>query len=402
MSNQLFDGTKLSEYLDGAKKAALMDADKVTGPELAGNTIDQIVTQILSAHEVEAAHYSGTPTKRDAQEWRYSDKTQPSGKGSGLQQEVSVPFTGNRLLFYFQPRESSVKPVLGVVSRDCIIINYRQRVPNEEKLNQCHKENMKLIQEHLDTANEQVEEFNKSLRNVVDDAVRNRKKRLDEIKETGEALQIERRPDTEVPPVVLPRRRASRSMIVPPVAARKKPDGYHLQEENYELILETLQDMSVTMERSPQAFTEVDEETIRFWLLVTLNAVFKGEATGETFNGSGKTDILIRHKGANIFIAECKIWRGKAQFMETIDQVLGYTTWRDTKTAILLFNRNQNFTSVLEQISSIGKEHSCCIQQLESRHDTQFRFRFHLLSDSAREITLTVLAFDLAVPPRDG
>jgi hypothetical protein len=47
---------------------------------------------------------------------------------------------------------------------------------------------------------------------------------------------------------------------------------------------------------------------------------------------SGKTDILIRDNDKNIFIAECKFWGGPKLFKETIDQLLGYTSWRDTKT----------------------------------------------------------------------
>jgi hypothetical protein len=65
-----------------------------------------------------------------------------------------------------------------------------------------------------------------------------------------------------------------------------------------------------------------------------LNGVFEGQATGETFNFQGKTDILIRAQGKNIFIAECKFWKGEKVFLETIDQLLSYLSWRDSKAAI--------------------------------------------------------------------
>ena len=95
--------------------------------------------------------------------------------------------------------------------------------------------------------------------------------------------------------------------------------------------------MAFVMERNPQSFATLDEEAIRDHFLVPLNAQFSGEATGETFNHQGKTDILIRHKDNNIFIAECKFWGGEQLLLETIDQLLRYTQWRDTKTAILSF-----------------------------------------------------------------
>lgn len=39
------------------------------------------------------------------------------------------------------------------------------------------------------------------------------------------------------------------------------------------------------------------------------------EAQGETFNKSGKTDILISEESRSAFIAECKIWRGQKKFL---------------------------------------------------------------------------------------
>src|SRR4029077_3780088 len=67
---------------------------------------------------------------------------------------------------------------------------------------------------------------------------------------------------------------------------------------------------------------------------------YEGDAAGETFNFQSKTDILIRKDGKNVFIAECKFWKGEKAFGETLDQLLSYLSWRDTKTAVVLFNRN--------------------------------------------------------------
>lgn len=51
----------------------------------------------------------------------------------------------------------------------------------------------------------------------------------------------------------------------------------------------------------------------------------------------GKTEILLRENGRNVFIAECKFWKGPKHYYETIDQLIGYSSCRDTKTAILVF-----------------------------------------------------------------
>jgi hypothetical protein len=83
-----------------------------------------------------------------------------------------------------------------------------------------------------------------------------------------------------------------------------------LDEKNYRAILEVIQSMAMVMERSPTAFAAMGEEDLRQHFLVQLNGHFEGAASGETFNYQGKTDILIREQDRNIFIAECKFWRG--------------------------------------------------------------------------------------------
>jgi hypothetical protein len=89
--------------------------------------------------------------------------------------------------------------------------------------------------------------------------------------------------------------------------------------------------MSLVIDRSPSSFITLDEEAIRTHFLLQLNGHYEGNASGETFNASGKTDILIKVDNKNIFIAECKFWDGVKKFNEAIDQLLGYLSWRDSK-----------------------------------------------------------------------
>ncbi|TDS82703.1 hypothetical protein [Comamonas sp. JUb58] len=81
----------------------------------------------------------------------------------------------------------------------------------------------------------------------------------------------------------------------------------------------------------------------------------QGKATGETFHRAGKTDILLREDDRNAFIAECKFWKGPKAFGEAIEQRLCYTTWRDSKTAILVFNRGTEISTVLTGMDTVAK-----------------------------------------------
>jgi hypothetical protein len=163
----------------------------------------------------------------------------------------------------------------------------------------------------------------------------------------------------------------------------------------YERILEIISNMVEVMERSPKAFVGMNEEDLRTHFLVQLNGQYEGQATGETFNYEGKTDILIRTSAKNVFVAECKFWKGPQVFSETLDQLLGYTSWRDTKTAVILFNRNKDLTAVLEKIPDVIKAHPNYKRDLIPLGETKFRCIMHQINDENREVTVTVLVFDV-------
>jgi hypothetical protein len=137
----------------------------------------------------------------------------------------------------------------------------------------------------------------------------------------------------------------------------------------------------------------MDEEMLRQHFLVQLNGQFEGKATAETFNMSGKTDILLREEERNVFIAECKFWKGQKAFGEAIDQLLSYSTWRDCKAVILLFNRSIATSTVLDGVEMAANSHSNFKRTVDWRHESSFRYVFHANGDANREIILTVLVF---------
>ena len=189
----------------------------------------------------------------------------------------------------------------------------------------------------------------------------------------------------------LPRLRRRPQPVMPSSLAAEPS----LEMELYEDILDTLQYMTAVMEQCPSDFSSVGEETLRQHFLVQLNARYEGTASGETFNFSGKTDILIRERGRNLFIAECKFWQGASGFLKTIDQLLGYASWRDTKTAIILFVRNKSFSQVLAQLSECLTKHPQFKRSIPVTGETRVRAVFHQSEDRERELIMTVSAFHI-------
>jgi len=95
-----------------------------------------------------------------------------------------------------------------------------------------------------------------------------------------------------------------------------------------------------------------------------------------------------------------QILERRKKFIETINQLLGYTSWRDTKTAILLFNKNKDLTSVLEKVKKSVKSHPYYKREYSLKSDklkkeTIFSYVFHQPGDKNRELILTVMCFDV-------
>ena len=90
---------------------------------------------------------------------------------------------------------------------------------------------------------------------------------------------------------------------------------------------------------------------------------------------------------------------GPDKLNDTIEQLLGYLSSRDSKTAILLFNRNKNFSRVLGAIPQVAMTHPNFRGDDGKRGETGFRFRFRHKDDPAKILHLTILAFDVPRPP---
>lgn len=112
-----------------------------------------------------------------------------------------------------------------------------------------------------------------------------------------------------------------------------------------------------SLERTPKTSNKLDEEELRDLLLGTLNGFWQGAAGGELFNGDGKTDILVRHDNRNVFIGELKIWRGPKVVAETIDQILSYLVWRDSKAAIVMFIKAADPAAIIDKLHAAVEAH---------------------------------------------
>ncbi len=318
---------------------------------------------------------------------------------TGSEIEVEVPFTGDAEAFRIQPNPYSLNPPRGSVRGNIVTFKIAGANLEATQVRSQISRTIHDIQSYLTNLRSNVAGLNGQLMQEARTAIENRRNKLLANRNTVASLGFKMKERPNAPKTyVSPEVRKKISPVMPPASSMPFKPEPALGEKDYEHILGVMQGMTQVMELSPSAFHDVDEEALRSHFLVQLNGHYQGQATGETFNYEGKTDILIRSEGRNIFIAECKFWSGPKKLSETIDQLLGYSSWRDTKTAVVIFNRNRDFSKVLSAIPEAVRAHPQYKKDLPGSTETVFRYLFANRDDRNRELYLTVMAFDVPTP----
>jgi hypothetical protein len=178
----------------------------------------------------------------------------------------------------------------------------------------------------------------------------------------------------------------------PPSPTSKFAPEPALDDSVYQEILKVIHDLGVEMERHPSLYKDKGEEALRDCFLMFLAPHFDS-TTGETFNKKGKTDILIRHDKSNLFVAECKFWEGQKLFHKTIDQLLSYLTWRDSKAALIIFVNNKELSPVLKTIEDETPHHPCFVKSKGKVKEGWFSYELHLPGDQNRHVQVAALVF---------
>jgi hypothetical protein len=306
-----------------------------------------------------------------------------------------LPVRGEMDLFKMRASTFTLNPPRGVVTNGELLISETVPAPVPPDLKDRLDQELAKVKTHHDWVNAEVGEFNTRLPGLaLTAATRRREKVMADhalVASFGVPVRRADAPKTYAAPPV--RRSVARPTVAKGSVAR--PLEPVLPAEDYEHILAVARQMVAVMERSPKAFVSMNEEALRQHFLVQLNGQYEGDATGETFNFEGKTDILIRRDGRNLFIGECKFWSGPKKLTETVDQLLGYASWRDTKTAIFVFNRGRELSKVLAQISPTLSAHPNFVREIPYGGETDFRFVIRHRDDPERELALTVLVFEV-------
>jgi hypothetical protein len=318
---------------------------------------------------------------------------------------VTIPFSGDHFLWKLRPSSWSTQYPKAVIRNATmnenglldIIFEQRADAPPEEVSSELDR-NIGLIKRYLANQLKDINPWNERLPDLIRQAIARRRDRLEKAEGLVRHLNIPLKSRDGTPPIipVQVERRIVHKLPTPPKGEYKPEWG--ISDGDYEDILSIIRHEGRTFESTPSTYAVHDEEDLRNILLAHLNGHYKGGATGETFRKSGKTDIRIEMENRAAFIAECKVWRGPQELSSAIDQLLGYLTWYDCKTALVIFNKNNaKFNELLEKLPATIQGHPKYIKDLNKKNLGEWGYKFAALEDEDRHITIHVLLFNLYV-----
>lgn len=306
-----------------------------------------------------------------------------------------LPFEGNHILLGMQPSTFIMWTMDIVLNKNLNeisfnIINWNN---DAEKIKHEVSGNIDKIKKQSSNSTEQVKQYNNNLIQKASDIVSRRKTELLNQTNLLKSLGIPIKQANNVPETFsVPIQKKQIIVQKPPSSSLPYTPEPELSKDVYLQILTVCQDFGIAMERQPSIYQGKGEEALRDLFLMQLSPHFYS-VTGETFNKNGKTDILIKHEGRNIFVGECKFWRGEKLHHEAIDQILSYLTWRESKAAIIYFVDNKNLQPVLDKIENETSKHNCHVKTESKNGEAWFNYHFHLLNDNTRGIDLAILVF---------
>ena len=400
----LFSTYDLRQSLENRKTAMRKEVDALEPNRLLNTAPADLANYLVEKYRAEPISLRRNERTMTDEEVQVDVSGDPSRRFSmaatgrilrpGQRIEVFVPFDGEAGLFYCQGNQISSSPPKASVRGSDLVITFTFPIDRAPNILSELERTLGDIEQHLSWSRVLIDPYNNSLAEEAAKTVEARRQQILANQGRVSALGIPVRARNDAPRTyAIPDVRRKAMPTLPPATSTPFEPEPAWSMEHYEHALSVMQSMAALMERSPSTFSKQNEEHLRDQFLFQLNGQFEGRATGETFNLQGKTDILLRENDRNVFIAECKFWKGSKKFSETIDQLLGYTAWRDTKTAILVFNRGTGTTTVLKGIAETAEAHPNYKRTLPYKHESGFRYVFHHTGDTNREFILTVLVF---------
>ena len=395
---KLFSKYYISSLIDGAKKELAAEIDKLE--ITASSDVNRMKDNLHAKYTIQPLVLK-EPIPSEPREIKVERRSMFDEIYLQKMYEINVtiPFEGNSQLFDCCPSTSRL-----VSFDDSLRVNSNRVsikiVLDDLDLNKYQSEIETIVSDlsvNIPRINSEIAPWNNGLDNHIKQLLEQRKgivsKKFDFMEKIGLTVNPKSN-DFMIPSPIT--RKSTPTPVSETTKHIKKEAIPILQEEVYRDIKEVLYNIGKAIERKPSIYLGKHEEDLRDIFLLFLETRYDSTSgVGEAFNKKGKTDILLKYAkdGTNVFVAECKFWKGQKKLHEAIDQLLSYLTHRDSKTALIIFVNQKEFISVVDTLKVEIKGHPQFKRHIQDSYESSISYEFTLPQDSQKLIKIEALLF---------
>ncbi|WP_330442644.1 hypothetical protein [Flavobacterium sp. C4GT6] len=410
--NRIFSGSgSIREYFKPIVQSITSEIENLSEDYILNVSEEQFSEYMINKYTIDFPEIEFDNVQADSYEKEINISDYPHiFRGDGAEKHKAqivcfyIPVNGNSEILKYCPGINSITISGGQCDFEVSSSKLKLEVPNfyndPKKVKDTYEENSRNIHRKLDDLLSDIRLFNNSLSNSIMKSFRNRKSSFMKKNEFMSSLGVPLKQNLNTPQtfsVPNPILRTKIAIDRPSVKNETFRPEPTLNSDVYNHILKLINDLGKNFERMPSIYKDKGEEDLRDHIIMVLDPNFQyGSATGETFNKTGKTDIQLRYDSSVVFIAECKFWTGEKGYLNTIDQLLGYLTWRDTKASIIIFARQKDFSAIISKVYAVTPTHSNYLGFVSKSDENWFNYRFHINGDKNREIKLAIQLYHLS------
>lgn len=399
------------------------EIENLSNETICGSDLEDLVDYYVSNNQIEEIEILKDNITKDVSETKIKEYNHFYHGGNdpyepeyysrdGYKATFTIPFDGMADLLTLRPSsfymmrfavDCFISPTESEYGKILISFDFKKKELQEsenisELVQTKFNQEIKSYFETIERVNEEARNYNNNLPAKIRQCLSERLQKANDYLQIRERLELPLKLNKNAPntkPILLKKVRKNKEVVFP--SKKKQETEYEISNVDYENIKNIIMLACTSMEKSAHTFTKLLEEELRDVVLSNLNTHYQGTASGETFNKVGKTDIYIPFENKSAYIAECKIWHGNKKFLEAIDQLCGYTTWRDTKTSLIIFNKeNKDFNLLLECINKSLKDLTRC-KDVKRIGKNEWQGTFTKEKDSNDTLIVNITIYDLYV-----
>ena len=401
-----FRDHKLRDIVENQWANVLNRIDSMPNEEIMANDLDILADNIYQEFFIEPVEiFDEDFSRRSIKQGKIKRYIDPFFRDYSNKEYVYVdgvigdfyyPFSGDSNLFKCKASTFSLSGYPEITVQTGFIsfriersIDEMKAPDSKDKLLGNLKHSVDSIRSGIEYANKDVALFNQDLRSRAFAELKKKRDKVQTFFDVANMLEVPiEKKEYAINHIPLVRN------ITPVAKKYDREDYYGIKDSDYADILETIMHTASTYERTPSSYKSMHEEDLRNTLLASLNATYKGDATGETFRKNGKTDICIERNNRSAFVAECKMWTGQAEVEKAVLQLDSYLTWRDCKTALIYFVRRKDFLKILETAEA-ALEAIEGMKNVRVMDKNEFDCLFLSRENLGQQIHLRVMLFNL-------